>query len=73
MKFYFDTETFSKQIKTKRVIELSTGLREVSKKTNISPATLSRIENQYVPDMDTLFKACQWLKVNPSEFIKTKK
>lgn len=45
------------------------GIREVAKEIGISPATLSRIENGHVPDLETFSKLCGWLELDPSELI----
>lgn len=71
-RYYFYSEGFSKAMKTKRVIELNTGLREVAKKINVSAATLSRVENGGTPEMETFLKICHWLGSLPREFIQTK-
>lgn len=42
------------------------GIREVAKEIGISPATLSRIENGHVPDLETFGKICSWLEIDPS-------
>lgn len=73
MKHYFNSELFAKKIKTKRIIELNIGLREVSKKTKVSPATICRLENDAIPEMETFLKMCNWLGSDPKEFIQTKK
>jgi transcriptional regulator with XRE-family HTH domain len=45
------------------------GLRETAKVIEISPATLMRIEQGRTPDIETFGKVCQWLKIDPSDFI----
>lgn len=45
------------------------GIREVSKEIGISTATLSRIENGKLPDIETFSKACQWLGVDGGEVL----
>ncbi|HZP75429.1 MAG TPA: helix-turn-helix transcriptional regulator [Pseudolabrys sp.] len=47
----------------------SMGIRAAAGEIGISPATLSRIENGRVPDLDTLKKVCRWLEVDPSEYL----
>lgn len=69
MKRTFDTDSFSKRLKTKRLIDLNTGLREVSKKIGISPATLSRYENGELPEISNYIKICDWLGACVDEFI----
>lgn len=71
MKYNFDSKEFSKRIKTKRVIELNYDLRTVSKKAKVSAATISRLENGSIPEMDTFLKMCEWLDALPREFIYT--
>ena len=47
------------------------GLRETAKEIgNISPSTLSRVENAKMPDMETFLLLCDWLQVPPAELIK---
>lgn len=46
-----------------------TGVRAAAKDIGISPATLSRIENGHVPDLETFAKICAWLGEDPSEFL----
>lgn len=72
MKYEFDSREFSKQIKTKRIIELNVGLREVAGKAKVSVATLSRLENGNVPDLTCLINICNWLNTSPSVFFKIK-
>jgi transcriptional regulator with XRE-family HTH domain len=45
------------------------GIREVAKEIGISPATLSRIERGYLPDLETFSKVCRWLQVDPGEVL----
>lgn len=70
MKLIFDNAAFSKAIKQYRIIELDYDLRTVAKKLGISAATLSRLENQGVPDLLTYAKVCKWLGVGMNKFIK---
>lgn len=72
MRYYFDTKGFSTRIKTKRVIEMNVDLRTLSKKTKVSPATMSRLENGKMPEMETFLKMCHWLDALPREFIVSK-
>lgn len=71
MRYLFDTDKFSKAIKTKRLINLNIGLREVSTKIKVSAATLSRLENGTTPEIENLLKICGWLGESPSEFFYT--
>jgi transcriptional regulator with XRE-family HTH domain len=45
------------------------GIREVAKEIEVSPATLSRVERGYLPDLETFTKICKWLKVDPGEVL----
>jgi transcriptional regulator with XRE-family HTH domain len=45
------------------------GIREAAKQAKVSPATLSRVENGKVPDLETFSKICQWLGEDPAEFL----
>lgn len=45
------------------------GLRAVAKEIGISPATLMRVEEGRVPDLETFAKVCKWLEVDPGEFL----
>lgn len=73
MKQYFDHASLGKAIKTKRVIEMNIGLRELGKKTKISPSTISRMENGKEAEINHILTACNWLNVSLCEFIKAKK
>jgi transcriptional regulator with XRE-family HTH domain len=46
------------------------GLREISAEIGgVSPATLSRIEQGKIPDVDTFIKLCKWLETPTDTFI----
>ena len=47
----------------------SNGIRAIAKKIGISPATLSRVENGHLPDLENFQKICRWLKVDPSQVL----
>ncbi len=47
------------------------GVRAAARDAGVSPATLSRIENGNVPDLETFEKLCQWLGEDPSRFLAT--
>jgi DNA-binding Xre family transcriptional regulator len=44
-------------------------LRETAKEIGIGTATLTRIEAGRVPDLETFGKICNWLQIDPSEFL----
>ena len=54
------------KVKEKRGV---TGLRDTAKEIGISLATLSRIENGKVPDLDTFSKLCKWLDIDPAQIM----
>lgn len=45
------------------------GVRVTAAKIGISPATLSRVENGHLPDLENFQKICRWLKVDPSAVL----
>ena len=45
------------------------GVRAASREAEVSPATLSRIENGHVPDIETFEKLCRWIGADPGEFL----
>ena len=45
------------------------GIREVAQEIGISPATLSRVERGYLPDLETFAKICRWLSIDPGEVL----
>src|SRR5260370_40297157 len=47
----------------------SMGVRAAAGEIGISAATLSRIENGRVPDLDTLKKVCAWLGIDPASYL----
>lgn len=56
-------------IRTKR---RDRGLRVVAAEIDVSAATLSRVEQGKLPDVETFMRLCRWLGVEPSEFGATK-
>lgn len=45
------------------------GIREAAKEIGVSAATLSRIENGNVPDLETFGRVCQWLHEDPAQYL----
>lgn len=45
------------------------GVRETAREIGISPATLSRVENGHVPDLETFRKICTWLNEDPGTIL----
>jgi transcriptional regulator with XRE-family HTH domain len=68
MSRYIDIEQLAAMIRAKRGQD---GLRQVAQEIgDISPSTLSRVENGKLPDMDTFLQLCNWLGVDPARFFK---
>lgn len=47
------------------------GIRAAAAEAGVSHATLSRVENGHMPDLMTFARICQWLEVDPGEFLGT--
>lgn len=45
------------------------GVRATAVEVGISPATLSRVENGRLPDIETFGKICSWLGVDPATYL----
>lgn len=64
---YLDMDRLGSMIRKKRG---SRGLREIAQEIGeVSPSTLSRVENGKMPDMETFLLLCDWLEVPPAELI----
>ncbi len=63
-----DTQQLATLLKAKRG---QRGLREIAQEMgNVSPATLSRIENGKMLDVETFLSVCDWLQIAPQQFLK---
>src|SRR5689334_20028430 len=60
------TEAIGLKLKEKRG---EMGIREFAKSIGTSPATLSRIERGYLPDLETFRKICKFLEINPAAVL----
>ena len=68
MSRFLDTYHLAAVVKTKRG---NRSLRDVTQDLeDMSPSTLSRIENEKMVDVQTFLRICDWLQVAPQEFIK---
>lgn len=66
-----NTQLFAFELKSRRG---DRGLREIASEIgNISAATLSRIEQGKVPDVDTYIRLCQWMKLSADYFYDANK
>jgi transcriptional regulator with XRE-family HTH domain len=45
------------------------GVRAAAKEIGISAATLSRVENGHLPDLENFRLICQWLGVDPNRIL----
>ncbi len=67
MQSTLNTKLLASMVKSKRGKK---GLRAVANEIGeVSAATLSRIEQGKVPDVDTFIKICQWLNLSTDTFI----
>lgn len=69
---YFDTAAFATKMKYNRVMAENLNIRDAALLIGISPATLSRIENNNSAEIDNVLKCCAWLGCSITKFIKTK-
>lgn len=65
----FAIEQLGQKVALKRS---GSGMRDTSAEIGISPATLSRIERGYMPDIGTFQKVCTWLNIDPGEILGAK-
>lgn len=64
--YKMDVEKFARMVREKRGERT---IREVAVETEISPSTLSRVENRKTPDRHNFMLLCLWLDVSPAEFF----
>jgi transcriptional regulator with XRE-family HTH domain len=71
MQSTLNTDLLASAIKSKRGKQ---GLRDTAAEIgNVSPATLSRVEQGNLPDVETFIKICKWLDVPTDTFVSEKK
>ena len=69
MQSFLDIVRLARLVNNKRGTR---GLRETTEEIgNISPSTLSRVENYHTPDMQTFLALCNWLQVQPGNLFIT--
>jgi len=61
-----DHAAFGARVAAKRG---AVGVRAAARDAGVSPATLSRIENGHVPDIETFERLCRWMGADPAEFF----
>lgn len=59
-------DQLAKRIQSKRG---GTGIRAAAQEIGISPATLSRVENAKIPDLETFSRICRWLGEDPAIYL----
>jgi len=59
-------DTLGELIRRKRG---ETGVRAAARELGISPATLSRVENGHLPDLQNFRLICQWLDIDPNRIL----
>lgn len=47
----------------------SKGVRAAAAEVGVGAATLSRVENGQMPDLQTFAKICKWLELDPGDFL----
>jgi transcriptional regulator with XRE-family HTH domain len=66
-----NTELFAEMLKNKRGEK---GLRTVAEEIGgVSYATLSRVEQGKIPDVNTFIRICKWMEVSSDTFIEGEK
>jgi transcriptional regulator with XRE-family HTH domain len=71
MESTLNTDLLASMLKNKRADK---GLRAIATEIGgVSAATLSRVEQGKIPDVDTFIKICSWLKVPTDTFIEADK
>ena len=45
------------------------GIRATAREIGLSPATLSRVENGRMPDLENFTRICQWLELDPARLL----
>lgn len=73
MKKAFDSKAFSDAVKEKMFTTMANekrriGVREFAEQIGVSSATLSRITNDNVPDIETFFTLCRWMSRSTNDF-----
>lgn len=59
-------DNLGESVKSRRGVK---GIRAAAAEVGVSPATLSRIENGHLPDLETFRRVCAWLQADPSSVL----
>ena len=67
MSYYLDIQLLAGLVRSKRG---SRGLRAIAQECNTSASTISRVEREQVPDINSFLALCNWLEVAPARLFK---
>ncbi|SFB99805.1 helix-turn-helix domain-containing protein [Spirosoma endophyticum] len=68
MAYQLDADRLATLLRAKRA---GRGLRDIADEIGeVSPSTLSRVENGKAPDLTTFLLICDWLQVAPDELLR---
>lgn len=70
----FDKEKFTEDFKNSIYVNMARekrriGVREFAKDIGVSASTVSRLENGKMPDVDTFFRVCKWMGIDPKYYM----
>jgi transcriptional regulator with XRE-family HTH domain len=65
----FNNQQFTEDVRTKRIFQLKTTMDIVAEMTNVSKATISRIEKGAEPDINTFASLLEFLGTNPERYF----
>lgn len=65
----YKPDLLRKDLITKRCIVNNITMDDASNQIGISKSTLSRMENNKIPDVETLGKICTWLGTKPNKYF----
>lgn len=68
----FNVNKFRLDLTTERVVKRRLNLRDAAEEIGIVAATLSRLEKDATPDVDTMLKVCKWLNVPSDRYFNKK-
>ncbi|MEO0707816.1 MAG: XRE family transcriptional regulator [Cyanobacteria bacterium J06649_5] len=67
MGYYLDVQMLAGLVRSKRGTR---GLREIAQECHTSASTISRVEREQVPDINSFLALCNWLEVAPVRLFK---
>lgn len=63
---HFNIRELAEKVRSKRAGQ---GIRAAAAEVGISSATLSRVENGGIPDVETFGRICNWLGDDPGQYL----